>query len=120
MFETTNQTLENSPHSAAVRSFGQMFGLHPAMAALTLIVDMMLFGGEVVTMGAILPLSCAAGGVLAIIAFLAQRKWYGDDAQSALIKALCLGFITALPSALPAVIYVPSGLVGLVHNLRKR
>ena len=96
-----------------------MFGIHPAMAFLTLIVDMMLFGAEVGTLGASLPISFAAGCVLAFITFLAQRKWYGDDSESALIKALVLGFLTAIPTALPAVIYVPSGLVGLVHNLRK-
>jgi hypothetical protein len=89
------------------------------MAFLTLIVDMMLFGAEVGTLGASLPISFAAGCVLAVITFLAQRKWYDDDSESAFIKALILGFLTAIPTPLPAVIYVPSGLVGLVHNLRK-
>jgi len=29
-------------------------------------------------------------------------------------------FLTAIPTALPAFIYVPSGVVGLVHNLRRK
>ena len=119
MLETSNHSVERSPHAAA-RGFGQIFGIHPAMAFLTHIVDTMLFGGEVGTLGASLPISCAAAGVLAVITFLAQRKWYGDDDESAFIKALILGFLTAIPTALPAVIYVPSGVVGLVHNLRRK
>lgn len=97
-----------------------MFGLHPAVASVTLIVDLMLFGGAVGTLGAILPLSCAAGAVLSVIAFLAQRKFYSDDAETALIKALIVGFLTALPSPIPVVVYVGAGVVGLVHNLRKK
>ncbi len=115
-----NEPSMNGPHGAAARGFGQMFGVHPAMAGLTLIVDMMLFPADVASLGTDLPLSVAAGFVLAIITFLAQKKWYGDDAEAAFIKALILGFLTAIPTALPAVIYVPAGVVGLVHNLRKK
>jgi hypothetical protein len=117
--KTSNHSLERNPHAAA-RGFGQIFGIHPAMAFLTLIVDMMLFGGEVGTLGASLPISFAGGIVLAFITFRAQKKWYGDDTESAFIKALILGFLTALPTALPSVIYVPAGVVGLVHNLRRK
>jgi hypothetical protein len=120
MLDTSNQPVQGGPHPVATRGFGQIFGLHPAMAVLTLIVDTMLFGGAVVTMGAILPLSFAAGVVLAFITFLAQRKWYGDDDQGALIKALILGFLTAIPTPLPAVLYVPSGVIGLIHGLRRK
>jgi hypothetical protein len=120
MLKPSNQSLENGPQPAPTRGFGQIFGLHPAMAVLTLIVDTMLFGGAVVTMGAILPLSFAAGVVLAFITFLAQRKWYGDDDEAAFIKALILGFLTAIPTPLPAVLYVPSGVIGLIHGLRRK
>jgi hypothetical protein len=119
MREFLNQSLKKSPHGAAARGFGQMFGIAPAMASLTLVVDTMLFGGEVGTLGASLPISFAAACVLAVIAFLWQRKYYNDDDEAALIKALILGFLTALPTAIPMVIYVPAGVIGLVHNLRK-
>jgi ABC-type xylose transport system permease subunit len=72
------------------------------------------------TLGASLPISGAAGGILAVITYRAQKKWYGDDSESAFIKALILGFLTAIPTPLPAMLYVPSGIVGLVHNLRRR
>jgi hypothetical protein len=120
MLKPLNRSLENSPHAVAARGFGQMYGLHPAPASLTFIVDMMLFGGEVATFGAILPLSLAAGVVLAVITFLAQRKWYGDDGEAAFIKALIVGLLTAIPTPLPAVLYVPAGVIGLVHGLRKK
>jgi hypothetical protein len=107
-------------HGAQARGFTQRFGIHPAIASLTLIVDLMLFGGEVATLGAILPVSIGAGFVLGLIAYMGQRKWYGDDRDSAAIKALILGFLTAIPTPLPAILSVPSGIVGLIHNLRKK
>ena len=107
-------------HAARARGFGQIFGIHPAIAFLTLIVDLMLFGGEVATLGAILPISIGAGCVLGVIAYLAQRKWYGDDKDSAAIKALILAFLTAIPTPLPAILTVPSGIVGLIHNWRRK
>jgi hypothetical protein len=107
-------------HAARARGFSQVFGIHPTIAFLTLVVDLMLFGGEVATMGAILPVSIGAGFVLGLIAYMGQRKWYGDDKDSAAIKALILGFLTAIPTPLPAILSVPSGIVGLIHNLRKK
>jgi hypothetical protein len=109
-----------SQHAVKARGFGQVFGIHPAIASLTLIVDLMLFGGEVATMGALLPVSIGAGAVLGVIAYLAQRKWYGDDKDSAAIKSLILGLLTAIPTPLPAILSVPSGIVGLIHNWRKK
>lgn len=107
-------------HAARARGFSQLFGIHPAIASLTMIVDLMLFGGEVATMGAILPVSIGAGAVLGLIAYLAQRRWYDDDKDSAAIKALILGFLTAIPTPLPAILTVPSGIIGLIHNLRRK
>ena|ERR1022692_478717 len=103
-------------HHVAARGFAQIFGLHPAIAFLTFIVDSMLFAGEVGTLGAILPLSIAAGVVLGIITFMAQKKWYGDDIESAFIKALILAFLTAIPTNLPAFVYVPAGIVGFFRR----
>lgn len=109
-----------SQHTSRAHGFSQMFGIHPAIAFLTLVVDLMLFGGEVATMGAILPVSIGAGGVLGLIAYLAQRKWYGDDKDSAAIKALIIAVLTAIPTPLPAILTVPSGIVGLIHNWRRK
>jgi len=121
--QTYPPTPQNPPyafHAARARGFSQTFGIHPAIATLTVVVDLMLFGGEVATMGAILPVSIGAGAVLGVISYLAQRKWYGDDKDSAAIKGLILGFLTAIPTPLPAILSLPSGIIGLIHNWRKK
>lgn len=100
------------------RGFTQLFGLDPRIAFLTFIVDMMLFGGEVLSFGLLIPLSFVAGIVLGFITYRAQMKWYGDDREAALIKGLIIGLLTAIPTPLPAVLYVPSGILGLVHMAR--
>ena len=107
-------------HVARARGFSQLFGIHPGIAFLTLIVDGMLFGADVVSAGALIPVSIGAGAMLGYISYLAQRKWYGDDKETAVIKASILGLLTAIPVPLPAVLSLPAGLVGLIHNLRKK
>ena len=109
---------------AATHGFAQIFGLHPAVAFLTFIVDSMLFGGEgiaallgIPTVGAsivfVLTVSITAACIVGLIAYLAQQRWYGDDKQSAFIKALILAFLTAIPTNIPAFVYVSAGIVGL-------
>jgi hypothetical protein len=119
MLETTNHTLENSSHSVAARGFGQVFGLHPIPAVLTLAVNAMLFGGAIVTVGAIWPLALAVAGVLGVITYRSQKRFYGDDHEAALIKSLAVSLVTAIPVGLPALLTVPSSVVGLVHSLRR-
>jgi len=43
-------------HMMAARGFGQIFGILPSVTFLTFVIDMMLFGGEAMSLGAILPL----------------------------------------------------------------
>ena len=107
-------------HSAVTKGFAQTFGLDPRVAFVTLIVDLMLNAGEVASLGVLVPASIAAGAVVGYVAYKAQMKWYGDDSESAKIKALILGLLTAIPTPLPALLYVPSGLVGLYHKFRKK
>jgi hypothetical protein len=95
--------------------FVQHFGLDPRIALLTVIVDSMLFGSQVVTLGSTMLLSVPAGIILGFITYKAQRHWYGDDRESALIKGLITGLLTAIPTSLPGLLTIPSGLVGLLH-----
>jgi hypothetical protein len=90
------------------------------MTLLTLSVDAMLFGGEAISLGTSFAISLAAAVVLGFITYRAQMRWYGDDSESAAIKAVILAFLTAIPTPLPAFLYVPAGLVGLVHTLRRK
>jgi hypothetical protein len=99
-----------------VGRFSQLFGLDPRVAFLTLIVDMMLNAGDLVSMGLLLPVSVAAGVVLAYVVYRAQINWYGDDKESARIKALILGLLTAIPTPIPEILYIPAGILGLFHG----
>jgi hypothetical protein len=80
----------------------------------------MLNAGEIASMGLLLPVSVGAAVVLGYVTYRAQINWYGDDKESAKIKAIILTLLTAIPTALPAIVYVPSGIVGIVHNARRK
>jgi hypothetical protein len=113
------------PHAhGSSKAFDQIFGIDPRIAFLAFIVDLMLFGTAAATMGItlplLLPLAIAAGIVLGRITYKAQVKWYGDDNDSAMIKAGIVGLLTAIPVGIPAIVWVPSGLLGLIHNARRR
>jgi hypothetical protein len=98
----------------------RLFGLDPRIAILTLIVDMMLNAGDLATFGLLLPVSIAAGLVLGYIIYKAQINWYGDDQESARIKAFAIGLLTAVPTPLPELLYIPAGLIGLFHGWKRR
>jgi hypothetical protein len=98
-----------------IQRFGRLFGLDPRIAFAALIVDMMLNAGDIVSMGMLLPLSIAAGAVLGYVTYRAQINWYGDDPESAKIKAIIVGLLTAIPTPLPELLYIPAGVVGLVR-----
>jgi len=86
------------------------------MAFLTVVADTMIFGGDIVTAGFMLPVAMCAGVVLGVITFLAQRKYYGDDNQASLIKGLIVALLTAIPSPLPYALFIPAGVVGFFRR----
>ena len=102
------------------RRFSQVFGLDPRIAFLTLIVDMMLNAGEVMSLGLLAPVSMAAGIVLGYVVYKAQINWYGDDPESAKIKALVIGLLTAIPTPIPELLYLPAGILGLFNRFYKK
>jgi hypothetical protein len=104
----------------SIQRFSQLFGLDPRIAFLTLIIDMMLNAGDLLSMGLLLPVSVAAGIVLAYVVYRAQINWYGDDKESAKIKGIILGLLTAIPTPLPAVLYIPAGILGLFHGFLRK
>jgi hypothetical protein len=104
----------------AATGFAQMFGLHPMMAFLAIVLDVMLFGGEIASGGVLVFFSLLAGVVFGVITFLAQRNWYGDDHAGAVIKGLIMGLLTAIPTPLPALLYAPAGVVGIYKKLRDK
>jgi len=128
-YQTNNPYRHQAHYSApqahaASKGLDQIFGIDPRIAFLAFVVDLMLFGTAAATMGitlpVLIPLAIAAGIVLGRIAYKAQIKWYGDDHDSAMIKAGIIGLLTAIPVGIPAIVWVPSGLLGLLHNARKK
>jgi hypothetical protein len=111
---------KNSPTMRSLGRFSQLFGLDPRIAFLTLIVDMMLNAGDLISMGLLLPVSIAAGVVLGYVVYRAQMNWYGDDQESARIKGLILGLLTAIPTPIPEILYIPAGILGLVHGFWRK
>ena len=104
----------------AAAGLAQVLGLDPRVAILAIALDTMLFAGEIISMGILMVFSIVAGVVFGFITYRAQKSWYGDNHESAKIKALMMGLLTAIPTALPAFLYLPAGLVGLVHVIRKK
>lgn len=128
-YQTNHPSQDSAQYSAprtrtAAKGFEQIFGMDPRIAFLAFVVDLMLFGTAAATMGItlpiVIPLAIAAGVVLGRITYKAQMKWYGDDHDSAMIKAGIVGLLTAIPVGIPAIVWVPSGLIGLLHNARKK
>lgn len=107
-------------HHGAASGFARIFGLDPRIALLTIVVDAMLFGGDLLTLGTTTLLSVPAGIALGFITYKAQRSWYGDDRDSALIKGLIVGLLTAIPTSLPGLLTIPSGIVGLLDLVRRK
>jgi rRNA maturation protein Nop10 len=128
-YQTSSPYRQETQYSApqpreAAKRFDQIFGIDPRVAFLAFVVDLMLFGTAAATMGitlpVLIPIAVAAGVVLGRITYKAQMKWYGDDHDSAMIKAGIIGLLTAIPVGIPAIVWVPSGLLGLLHNARKK
>ena len=117
-----SQMREPAPavQGTAARGFAQAFGLHPIPAVTTLAVNAMLFTGELASMGALVPVALVVAAVLGAMTYLCQRRMYGDDGSEALVKALAVGLLTAIPTGLPSFLTVPSAVVGLVHTLRRK
>jgi len=104
------------PLHDAVQGFAQRVGLHPAPAFLIIGVDTMLFPSVGLSLGTLWPVALGAGLILGFITYRTQRHWYGDDKESARIKALIVAFLTAIPTPLPYALFVPAGIVGLFRR----
>jgi hypothetical protein len=102
----------------ANHGFLQHFGLDVRVAALVLIVDNLVFTATFISAGLLYGVEAVAGIVLAYITYKIQRHWYGDGHDSALIKALIVGLLTAIPVPLSTSLPVgAAGFLGFLHML---
>jgi hypothetical protein len=83
-------------------------------------VDLLVFGGDAVSFGVLIPLGIVVAAILTFIVYRIQIKWYGDDHDSALIKAMIVGLLTAIPAPLAPVVAIPGGILGIANALRRK
>jgi hypothetical protein len=111
----------SSPHHVAARGFAQLFALHPVLAIFIIVLDAMVSAIDVATLEITAPVLWLIAGIATFMTvFMAQKKWGGDDQESAFLKALMVSVLVGLPTPFPAFLTVPSAVVGFVHQLRKR
>jgi hypothetical protein len=108
------------PANTCGRGITGMFGLEPRAAFLFFGIDVMVFGADALTLGALIPVGIVVGAVLGFIVYKIQRKYYGDDHDAALIKCVTVGLLTAIPLPLGPFFAVPAGLLGIVKSLRRK
>jgi hypothetical protein len=106
-------------HNPPQRSFVQAIGLAPGTAVLAIGTDILLFGGDLVSMGLLVPFSLLAAAALGFVTYKLQRGW-GDGHDAALVKAVVIALITAIPVPVTPLLAGPAGLVGLIKSFRGR
>lgn len=106
--------------SSAGRGLAQTFGLDARAAALTVIVDGMATSASIASMGLLVPVELFCGVTLSVIVYKMQRTWYGDDHNSALIKGMVIGLLTAIPVATTPIVIAYAGIGGLMGLTKKR
>jgi len=103
-----------------VKSFSQMFGIHPIVAFSLFTIDWMLFGSELVTLGTNWIITAPIGLLLGIAAMFVQRYGFKDELGVAIGKGLLLGLLTAIPTALPSLGMIPFAAIGAVKLLSSK
>ncbi len=103
----TNHILSQHPAGG----FAQRFGLSPLVAFFTLGCDTMLFGSELTGIG--LVFSLPVGALVGYLSYLGQCRFFGDDHDAAFVKAAMIAVLVALPTSIPAALYVPAGFLGM-------
>jgi hypothetical protein len=103
-------------HCTASGGLAQFFGLDVRAAMLAVGVDLMVFAGDALSLETLIPLGIAVAAVLGVIVYRIQRKWYGDDHESALIKSMIVALVTAIPIPLTPLIAIPGGIVAAIRG----
>jgi hypothetical protein len=98
---------------ARTPGFCKLVGLHPLVAFALCIVDAMLFGEEVASLGAGWLISVPIALALSVPCTLIQRYSMRDTWGIAISKGMIVGILTAIPTALPSIFTAAGGLAGL-------
>lgn len=90
----------------------KMLGLHPIVGFGMAAVDVMLFGAEAATLGIGWSISIPVAGVLAMASILVQKYGFQERWGLAVGKGLIVGLLTAVPTAIPALVSLAGGVMG--------
>jgi hypothetical protein len=121
--DCSNEIIERPqtlPQKTSGRGITGMLGLDPRAAFLFFGIDVMVFGADALSLGALIPIGIGVGGALGFLVYKIQRKYYGDDHDEALIKSVAAGLLTAIPLPLGPFFAIPAGLLGIVQRFRRR
>lgn len=99
------------------RLFLARLGLHPLAGFGVFAVDLMLFGKEAATAFTTWPVSVGVAIVLAVGVRHIQEKLYGDTPGAAKGKAIVVGVLTAIPTAIPGLATATGGMLGAAYLL---
>lgn len=106
--------------TAASQSLSMMFGLDPRAALLTVLIDLLLFGGDLCTFGGFIPIAAVVAAALGFIVYKIQTRWYHDDRESAQIKAAIVALLTAIPVPIAPLLAIPCGVLGIIKTFRRK
>ena len=91
-------------------------GLHPITAIAMVTVDVILFASDLTGIGWTISIIVAI--VLMIPCVLLQYYLFADALPVAIAKGVVVGLLTAIPTPLPSILTVSSGIAGFV-SLKK-
>ena len=93
-------------------------GIQPTVAVVFVMVDWLLFGGEISSGMASMPISVTAGIILGLWAIRRQHRTYGDTIKVSILKGLILGVLTAVPSPVGSFFTLIGGLLPLLDKMK--
>jgi hypothetical protein len=98
----------------------QMFGLDPRAAALVTVVDLMMIMLDIVSGATFVVIGVGVAAYVAFLVYKMQRKFFGDDHDASLIKAMIVGLLMAIPVPLTPILSVFCGIAGVVQLVRRQ
>jgi hypothetical protein len=94
-----------------------LLGLDPFVAIGMILIDFMLFGGEVGSGGLAIPVTSAIAAGLTIPCILIQKYVFKDNWGGAIGKGLLVGLLTGIPTPIPSIGTGIIGVIGLASKI---
>jgi hypothetical protein len=118
--EPYRRTLNPTEHSNLSKGLMQMFGLDPRAAALVTLVDLMMITLDILSGATFIVIGIGVAAYIAFLVYKMQRKFFGDDHDASLIKAMVVGLLMAIPVPLTPILAVICGITGTLQLVRRR